>query len=130
MVKKYDKVPELTAEKAYKEYNETGLSYQQIAEKYSTENESISHVTVRNRVIAFNDGKTAGKEEGKEEGINEVKSNPEEYNLKESLDDEETSNPYTENCPNCNNEMEKPNSPKVVTCETCGKQIKFTENDF
>jgi transposase len=122
MSQNYNKVPELTAEKAYRLYNEEGLSYAQIAEQFSDENESISHVTVRNRVKAYEDGKETGKKE--------VTSNPKEYGLKELIEDEETENQFEHTCPNCEEIIEPPNSPGESDCSNCGVTLSWSKDEI
>lgn len=120
----YNKVPELTAEKAYKLYNDDGLSYQQIADEYSDDDESITHVTVRNRVTSY--------DSGKESGIEEVTSNPESYDLKSAIEDEpDDNNPYeTVDCPNCSGETTKPDSAGTHTTNCCNATLKWTEDEI
>lgn len=120
----YNKAPELTAEKAYKLYNQDGKSYQEIADEFSNDEESISHVTVRNRVMAYDDGKSSG--------IDEVTSNPESYDLQEAIDDESKDhNPYnTASCPACDNEIETPNTPGKHECPKCGKVLNWDESEI
>lgn len=124
MSDRYNKAPELTAEKAYKLYNQDGLSYAQIAEQFSNDEESISHTTVRNRVQAYDTGKEAGKEE--------VLSDPQSYDLVEEIDDEEGDiNPYeTTTCPACGTDMPKPDNAGVHSCPDCNTDLEFKEHEL
>jgi len=117
-------VPELTAEKAYKLYNEDGLSYTQIAEQFSDDSESITHTTVRNRVNAFEDGKS--------KGIDEVTSNPQEYDLAGAIDDDEPEeNPYEKvEYPCCGERQEIPNNPGTHSCPNCGTVLEWSEDEI
>ncbi len=120
MSKRYNKVPELTAEKAYKHYHNDGLSYKQIAEKYSSDDESISHTTVRNRVNSF------------DEGVSTVTSNPEEYDLKSAIDDNEPEdNPFDKvEYPCCGERQETPNSPGKHSCPNCGVVLEWNKSEL
>lgn len=124
MSNRYNKAPELTAEKAWKLYNKDGLSYRQIAERFSSENEEITHTTVRNRVVAFEDGKN--------EGVNEVTSNPKEYDLLDAIDDEPPEeNPFDKvEMPCCGERAEKPNTPGQHSCPNCGALLNWSEDEI
>lgn len=120
----YNKIPELTAEKAYKHYHDDGLSYQQIADKYSKEDTSISHVTVRNRVQSFKEGKSTG--------IEEVKNNPDNFDLKSDIQDEpDDNNPYeTFTCPNCGEKSPKPDTSGNHNTDCCGVVLNWDKSEL
>lgn len=121
---KYTKAPELTAEKAYKLYNDDGLSYTQIAEQFSDDDESITHTTVRNRVQAY--------DSGRESGVEEVTSNPESYDLKSAIEDEpDDNNPYeTVECPNCGGETSKPDTEGNHVTDCCSTTLKWSSDEI
>jgi len=109
---------ELTPERAYDLYDNKGHSYREIAGMYDT-----SHTTVRRRVETY--------KSGMESGVEEVTSNPEEYELTELSDDEESDeNPFETTCPACGNMIETPDSAGENPCPECGKTLNWAESEI
>lgn len=105
---------DLTATRAHELAQSGGgnMSYQEIANLYNT-----SKTTVKRRVDSYKDAH--------EQGINTVTSNPEEYDLTEKIEDEETENPYSETCPSCEKEVDVPEE-QVAPCPECGTTVDWS----
>lgn len=116
---RYRKVPELTAEKAYKLYNNDGMSYQQIADEFSDSDESISGTTVRSRVNAYQEGQQTVQEQPGEFGLTK---------LTEDEPDEE--NPFDMvACPACGEDMKPPETPGKHEAPCCGTVLDWDESE-
>jgi predicted transcriptional regulator len=107
----------ITAEEAYKKYHEDGLTQTQIAEEAEVSQAYISQLI-------------SGYKQGKQKGRNDVKNNPEEYNLADAIGDSSTENPYTVLCPACGGETTPPDNPGQKACESCGKVLAWREDEI
>lgn len=106
---------DLTAKRAHElaQAGEGSMSYKEIATLYNT-----SKTTVKRRVDSY--------KEAHEDGINTVTNNPQEYDLEETIEDEETQSPYKETCPGCNKEIDVPEKT-VAPCPDCGVTVDWSK---
>lgn len=113
---------ELTPRHAYKLYYEKDMSQTEIAEKYE-----VTQPTVSNYISDVK--KTL--EKGKEKGVQNVQSNPGDYDLAEKTEDPESENPYkTVSVPCCNSEIQTPNSAGKHNCPSCGKTLEWEKSEI
>lgn len=108
----------LTPEEAYRLNKQEGRTQKQIAE-----NHDISQQRVSQLVNAYDSGREAG--------IDDVKSNPEAYDLTEALADEpDDNNPYESTCPACGGTIPTPATPGSHDCQECGTTLQWDESEI
>jgi endogenous inhibitor of DNA gyrase (YacG/DUF329 family) len=107
----------ITAEEAYKKYHQHGLTQTQIAEEADVSQAYISQLI-------------SGYKQGKQKGREDVKNNPDEYDLADAIGDDSTDNPYTVPCPACGGDTEPPNEPGKAPCDSCGKVLAWSEDEI
>lgn len=112
----------ITAKEAYDKYHNQGMTQAQIAEEAGVSQPYIS------RLIS---GYDKAKETGREEAIEDVKSNPSEYDITDTINDEEPDDtPFEATCPECNENIPKPNTAGTHDCPECNSTLKWSESEI